>query len=424
MLKRHIFPKSEFAKNAATLVSGAAIAQAIPIAVSPILSRIYTPEDFGVLALFISIVSIISVVASGRYELAILVPKEDDDAINVAALSLVIITSFSLLLLIISVLFNNRIAILLENDSISLWLYFIPLVVFLTGSYNILRYLGIRFKDFKDIALSRTLKSVVSSSVKIILGFAGLGISGLMTGEIFSNFTGNGALLRNVLKKKDILKKITVVKIKEQALKYSDFPKYSLWSTLSNSLAINLNSIFMNSFFSTFVLGQYSMIQKIVGLPLNLIGQSISDVYFQKASEERRTHGNAKNAFVKTAMFLIVMGVPVFFILYFTGEELFSFVFGEAWRPSGHYAKILAFLMTMRFIAVPLSITMSAFEKQKYNLIITLFQLLIMIMLFLISSLLMLDIDSFLTLFSRAMFFFYFLVFLLSYKIALKGDGN
>jgi O-antigen/teichoic acid export membrane protein len=118
------------------------------------------------------------------------------------------------------------------------------------------------------------------------------------------------------------------------------------------------------------------------------------------------------------------MGVPVFLILYFTGEELFSFVFGEAWRPSGHYAKILAFLMTMRFIAVPLSITMSAFEKQKYNLIITLFQLLIMIMLFLISSLLMLDIDSFLTLFSRAMFFFYFLVFLLSYKIALKGDGN
>jgi O-antigen/teichoic acid export membrane protein len=83
-------PKSEFAKNVLTLMTGTTIAQAIPIAISPILTRIYTPEDFGVFALYMSLASIISVVATGRYELAIMLPKKDDDAINIVALSTLI----------------------------------------------------------------------------------------------------------------------------------------------------------------------------------------------------------------------------------------------------------------------------------------------------------------------------------------------
>lgn len=131
-------PKSDFSHNVLTLMTGTTIAQAIPIAISPILTRIYTPEDFGVFALFLAIVGFFSVIASGRYEQAILIPKKDEDAINIFALGFIIICSISLFLLIIILIFNNNITALLNNETISIWLYFIPLTVFFIGLFNLL----------------------------------------------------------------------------------------------------------------------------------------------------------------------------------------------------------------------------------------------------------------------------------------------
>ena len=100
-------PKSEFSRNVFTLMTGTTIAQAIPIAISPILTRIYTPEDFGLLALFLAITIIIGSIANGRYELAIMLPEKDEDAINISALGFIISSSMSLILLILVFFFND-----------------------------------------------------------------------------------------------------------------------------------------------------------------------------------------------------------------------------------------------------------------------------------------------------------------------------
>jgi len=111
-------------------MAGTSIAQAIPLAISPILTRIYTPKDFGVFALYISIASIISVVATGRYELAIMLPKKDDDAINLVVLSILIACCISIVTFLGISIFNAEITLLLGNPAVSNWLYFIPLSVF------------------------------------------------------------------------------------------------------------------------------------------------------------------------------------------------------------------------------------------------------------------------------------------------------
>ena len=95
-IRKHLKP-SESTKNILTLMSGTVLAQAIPIAITPILSRIYTEEDFGILAIYVSIATIVSVIATGRYEMAILLPREDEDAINIAALSMLIVSLFTFL---------------------------------------------------------------------------------------------------------------------------------------------------------------------------------------------------------------------------------------------------------------------------------------------------------------------------------------
>ena len=140
MMLNKFKPKSEFSKNVLTLMTGTTIAQAIPIAISPILTRIYTPEDFGVFALFIAITAILGTVANARYELAIMLPKKDEDAINIFALGFIITCFISLILLILVVIFNDYFTKLFGNDEISFWLYFVPITVFFSGLFNILNY--------------------------------------------------------------------------------------------------------------------------------------------------------------------------------------------------------------------------------------------------------------------------------------------
>ena len=150
MLKR-FKPKSEFNRNILTLLTGTTIAQAIPIAISPILTRIYTPEDFGIFAIFLAITLIIGSIANGRYELAIMIPKKDEDAINIFALGFIITTSISLLLLVLVLIFQRYFIFLLKNEEIGVWLYFVPISVFFFGIFNILNYFNNRKKNYKDI---------------------------------------------------------------------------------------------------------------------------------------------------------------------------------------------------------------------------------------------------------------------------------
>ncbi|MEA1879149.1 MAG: oligosaccharide flippase family protein, partial [Campylobacterota bacterium] len=151
MLKK-LKPKSEFSRNVLTLMTGTTIAQAIPIAISPILTRIYTPEDFGVFALYMAIASIIAVVATGRYEMAIMLPKEEDDVKSIVKLIMILLSAVTFITFCIVFFFNQTITNLFQNPEISNWLYFLPMSIFLVGLYQVYNYLLIREKNFKRLS--------------------------------------------------------------------------------------------------------------------------------------------------------------------------------------------------------------------------------------------------------------------------------
>ena len=178
--------KSDFVKNVLTLMTGTTIAQAIPIAVTPILTRIYTPDDFGVFALFLAITAIAGAIANGQYEQSILLPKSDDDAINLVVLGVVIATVFSLLLLVIVLFFNTNIANLLGNKELENWLFLVPLSTLLVGIYNSLNFFNIRKKEFKNVSISLVSRSIGLSLSQVIIGLIALGPIGLIIGQIIS----------------------------------------------------------------------------------------------------------------------------------------------------------------------------------------------------------------------------------------------
>ncbi len=414
-------PGGEFVRNVLTLMTGTTIAQAIPVLVTPILTRMYSPKDFGVAALFLSITSIFGVIANGRYELAIVLPVEDEDAINITALAILISASLSIFLLLIVIIFNNQIAVLLNSQEIRPWLFFAPLAIFLTGLFNALNYFHVRIKSFKKIAAANVYKSVVLAVVRLGLGFLKTGAAGLISGQILSNLTGNSTLALDLIKNRKLLSKINRADIKRLAKRYIDFPKFSTWSSLANTLSYNLTNIFISTVYSSSTLGFYSMGNTAIGMPSSLVGNAVGQVFFEKANEEKNRTGCAVHTFNSTFRGLLLIALPTFVILYFIVEDLFAFVFGEEWRVAGQYAKIMLPLFFIRFVTAPISTINSVFEKQKISLIWQISLLAVTFAVFLTAYIIKLNAIKFLYLFSYASFLLYLILYFIMRNIS-KGE--
>ena len=380
MLKR-FKPKSEFNRNILTLLTGTTIAQAIPIAISPILTRIYTPEDFGIFAIFLAITLIIGSIANGRYELAIMIPKKDEDAINIFALGFIITTSISLLLLVLVLIFQRYFIFLLKNEEIGVWLYFVPISVFFFGIFNILNYFNNRKKNYKDISNANILKSIVAAIIQLSIGFIQQGATGLISGQIISQFFANTKLLKNIIKDKVLISKITKKKIIALARRYKNFPKYSMPSGLLNITSLQVPVFLLGTFFNTTIVGFYSLSYRFINLPMSIIGSSIGQVFFQKSSELKNDKKALKKITLETYKKLFKIGILPFAIITVFGDYIFAFVFGKDWIVAGEYAQLLAIWILFLFIHSPITNLFSTLEKQKdallFNIIIIFSRILI-----------------------------------------------
>jgi len=366
MIKK-IRPKSEFSRNVLTLMTGTTIAQAVPIAISPILTRLYSPKDFGVFALFVSIVAIFGSIVGARYELAIMLPRKDEDAINIVALCLLLVSIMSFVMLFIVVVLNAQITNLLGNQEMSTWLYLTPVSVFLIGFFNTLKYYNNRIKNYKDIAKASIYKSLILVIVQIAVGVIKPGVTGLISGSLVSSFFANIKLLKNTVANNK-LPLIKLLKIIALAKRYRDFPKYSMWATLINTLSNSLVDVLISILYNAATLGHYSLVQRVIGAPTLLIGSAIGQVFFEQAAKEEQQTGKAVKAFKSTVKKLLLIGIPTFLILFVTVGDLFALVFGEEWRVAGEYAQVLLPMMFIKFISSPLSSMLFIGNKQKINL--------------------------------------------------------
>lgn len=364
--------QSEFLKNVITLMSGTAIAQAIPVLISPILSRLYTPEDFGVLALFMSIAAVISVIATGRYELAIMLPEKKRDAYNVLALSLLFTFVVSVFTFILVVIFKKPVAIFFEEPGIEPWLYFLPVVVLFAGIFQAFNYWSTRHKTFKRNAAGRVSQSTVMSATNLGMGVAKAGSSGLILGYILGHVVAALVLgWQTLIHLKEIRKEITRKEIIENAKKYKNFLKINTPHAFFDSLQNNGIIYLIMFFFSKLILGSYSFAFRILKAPVGLIGSAIYQVFYQKATEALKNGQQIQPMVRKVYRNLFLIGFPVFFLLFLFARPVFTFVFGEEWKISGEIAQILIPWLFLNFIASPVSCIAIIMNKQREAMFIT-----------------------------------------------------
>ena len=363
--------KSDFFRSSFKLSIGTTIAQAIPVILSPILTRLYSPSDFGVLGLYLSLSGILMTMASGSYELAIMLPEKNKDAINVAALSFCIVIVFCIVLYFITTLFNLDICRFLHNSDLSQWLYYLPFVLFFLAGIQILNYFFTRRKKYGKLAMAQSGQGLVIGIVYLAAGFLKIGNIGLMWGRflgaIFA-FIFLIASLFNRAKLKTLISNISFNQMKKVGRRYIDFPKFSLLSRTINTASIQMTPILLAIFFSSNVVGFYSLAARAIFLPTALVGKSISQVFFQKASllvGDKEALRNLTLNLYKNMLFICL--IPIIVLMMF-GGHIFSFVFGAKWYIAGQYAQVLSIWILFVFIGSPLSVLFNVLEKQKQSL--------------------------------------------------------
>jgi O-antigen/teichoic acid export membrane protein len=361
----------KFSRSVLTLLIGTIVAQAIPLAVSPVLARLFTPEAFGLFALYFGISQIISVFITGRYEMAIILPEKDEEAINIVAISMIITLFISLFSLIVILPLRHVFSLLLNSPQLEDYLLLVPVTVFAIGIYTIFNLWLNRKGYYKDISAGKITRSAFSSIFSLGFGMTLLKSGGLIIADTIGQLiSGLFVMIKSAKYDRKLIKKISLVEMKKQALRYVHFPKFNIVSGFFEKASGQLPVILLSSFFGPAVSGLFSLSQRIIAAPGSLIGASVGDVFRQQASIEFQKNGNCSGTFVSLLKFLVLIAVIPFAILIVFAPFLFSFVFGPEWRIAGEYAQIMTVMFFLSFVVSPLSNMFIIAEKQKIDLII------------------------------------------------------
>jgi lipopolysaccharide exporter len=359
---------SKFLSNVLKLFSATVLGQLIGIIVSPILSRLYSPNDFGIFQLFFSLSGLIAIVACLSYQSAINLTKKDEDAANIVVLCLGLIFVTSILSTVFLFLFSENIEQFLNAPGLSTYLFLIPFAIIAnSGAYVLGSWLS-RRQQFGVLAQANLFSSITGKTTSIGFGVLSPSPFGLIFGTIVNDVTILLISLRRTLADLHIFHQVSYEKIRELAKRYKKFPQYSAVSSLTSNAATQAIPFMLAFSFSTVVVGYYAMAYTIIKLPMKLAGNSLSTVFYQKACEEKNRTGRITHIVKSVHTRLISIGMFICLVLMITGPELFSFVLGTQWSTAGLYAQILAPWIFVVFISTPLSSIFAVFEKQGASL--------------------------------------------------------
>ena len=369
------FLKKEFVKNVLTLITGSAISQIVVYASILILARLFSTELFGVYFLFTSSILLLKPIISLQLDLAIVLPKKDEEAINIFALTTVVIFILSLLLFLIILFFKDAILTFFEIEKLTYFIYLLPLSTFFYGFISTLNYWNNRTKSFKNIAKGNISKSSILSLSQIATGASKLNSIGLIPGMILGQITQVILLLKVSFSSLNKLKKeISFIKMILLAKKYKDIPKFNTLISFLNTLSNEIPVLMITKYFGLANAGIYGLAIKVGRAPSGIVQDSVSQVFFNKATEIYNQDKNLTKIITKTGKNLLKIGLLIFVPLFIISFYL-DIVFGKDWQQVGLYLRVLIPWLFIMFLSSPLTSLIVILNKQKTILFYDIFLL-------------------------------------------------
>lgn len=361
--------KNKTIKNVLVLTGGTTIGYFVVLLASPILTRLYSPEEFGVLALYVSAVGVLTPLVTLKYELAIPIAPNERVAVAVVLLSFVLAFIMSGLLLLLLYLLKNDVAILFSLDSPDEFLYLLIFGLFGSGVYQIFNLYAVRAKAYKIISKTRFFQNL--GMVVTQVGFFKWGALGLLLGHFFGRVSGSSNLYK--ILKLDLfknIKKISFQYLYTQLLRYKKFGVYSSVAGSINVAGTQIMPILLTLLYSQEMVGQFSLGMRIISAPMVLLGGSISNVFLAEGAEvARQTPNKLIHYFNKIIKGLLLWGALPLLALCLSSPYLFPIVFGENWVVAGKYVLIMFPAFLGQLIISPLSSSLNLVEKPSLQLV-------------------------------------------------------
>ncbi len=357
---------SGFIRNMGKMISGTGFAHLLGIAVIPVITRLYSPDQIGVFSAYVSLFMICYSVSSLRFEYATLIPKTSHEANNITWLAASASLVSSLIVLLVLLLAGDTVTERMALGSLGRWIYLLPVSIFSYSLLMIMTFSLTREKQYGSIAGGKITASSSTAAGQIILALISLQSYGLVVGKVTGNLLG---MLFVVWKRhkvrSSVLAGVTPRRMVAMAKRYRNFPFWNTPHALTTTTSNNIPVLLFNSFFSEAVAGFYAMAVKALYSPVQVVAQAAYQVFSQRIAE-KQAHGEKIVPFVRnTALLFAGMGLLPFMLLFIFAPPLFGWFLGSGYETTGQYIRILAPFIYLVFIVTPLNFIPLMLGRQK-----------------------------------------------------------
>lgn len=405
-------------------MTGTVLSQLLPLFFAPVLSRIYLPSDYGLLGLYMSITGIISMMSTLQYANAIVIAKNDEEIKGIIKLSLQILLAFTLISFLVVLIFQGIIANYFKSPALSFWLWLAPISILMGGLSTVFSNYAIRHQHYTLLASNRVLSSVASSLCSLIIGFLTHNVVGLFAGYILGqSISGIFLAISSLRKSKESWSSFFHTGSNSVWKEYINFPKYSLPADFINNFTNQLPVFMLNGYGTIAAVGAYNMSNRLLGLPIGFLSNSVGEVFRQRAAQDFNNLGNCKDIFVKSLKTLSLLSIVPFGVIIFLGEDIFALVLGEKWREAGSYAQIMGVMFFFKFTVSPLTYVYYIANKQKEDFFLHLLFLIVAYLAFYLGYQLFHSTLYSLAIFSVLYSLIYCIYLIRSYHFS-KGNGS
>lgn len=339
------------------VASGTAGAQAITMALTPFITRIYGPEAFGLLGTFMAVISVLTPMSALTYPIAIVLPKRDDEAVKLIKLSLIIAIATSSLVLLIIAFWGKALSTYFDADHLAKYLWFIPIAMLFSACYESLSQWLIRKELFNITAKVSILQSIINNLTKIGVGllypFGGALILIQTTAQAVSSSLLFIAAKSTFLVDNKVKRDIENKSLKQLAYQYRDFAIFRAPEVTINAASQSLPILMLASLFGPASAGFYTLGRSVLGLPSSLIGAAIGNVFYPHITKAANDSQPIYPLIKKATLALFFIGCIPFGIIMAFGPLLFNLVFGAEWATAGEYSRWLALWLLVGFTINP-----------------------------------------------------------------------
>lgn len=336
-----------------TIMAGSVLAQLVGFALTPVISRLFSPTDFGLFGSFYAVAAVIGAGVTLEYTQAIMLPRDKGDAMHLFFVSCVATCVVAFLCLLACVIVPNQILKLLHAQHA--WIFALLVLATLIAGFNkACQGWSTRVKAFKYVSLSQIIRSLTASGAQIGAGYLKFGPIGLICGGMFADLVATLNLFRVVITDlKHLGVQIQWSRMKQLAKEYRDFPMYSASQNVTNQLSTSVPLLLLIHYYGAAIGGAYAFGARILWTPMSLLVGSLRQVLFQKACETEHAGDSLSLLYVRTTAALFAIGIIPSVIMFIWAPPIFAWVFGARWLTAGIFARSLILWLLFVFCNVP-----------------------------------------------------------------------